>query len=158
MSHIWFEITLEDGSSVRSHDEMMNEVKDHAHALPPNNKKKWKSYKLTHDNTKNTILVDFETGMFYVNDIPIRPATDDGHDMSYMTDEQEFDVNAEWSMLNGLKYFPVVGRRKFFCSDPVLYEGKAELTLPFCGWKRKMGDKVIQKVAFFLPDGEVMLT
>lgn len=158
MSAIWFEITFEDDSTLRSHDEMMNETKVHAHALPPHSKKMWKSYKITHDNTKNTAEVDFNTGMFKINGIPIRPATDDGHDMSYMKDEQEFEGNEQWSFLNGLKYYPVVGKRKFFCSDPILYGGKSELTLPFCGWKRKMQDRVIQKVAFMLPDGEIMLT
>lgn len=148
--HVKFIIHLEDGSTVESHDEMYNWVKDHAHALPPFNDKKWVAYELVTD-TGIRVAVDFRIGIFAVNGNIIHSATEDGFVLTNLTEIQNFEADNAWSMLNGLPYFPVVGRRnvKGFNADATLY---------FCGWKRKDGEKTISKIMYIYPNGAIVLT
>lgn len=145
-----FKILLDDGTYVESHDKMWNEIKDHSHFLPPNNDKKWLEYSLIVDGGP-FVTVSFETGIFNVNGQIIYPAHSEGEILADKTDLQDFPVTKEWQLLNGMPYFPVVGTRKF--------RGELiNLDLPFCGWKRKEGERTIQKLAFLYPDNKIVLT
>jgi len=148
--HIKFKIHLEDGTFIESHDNLYNNVKDHAHVLPPHNDKKWVAYELITD-TGVIVGVDFRTGIFMVNGNVIHPATSEGQALTNMVGGQDFGANDQWSLLNGLPYFPVVGRRNFKGDNmnAVLY---------FCGWKRKDGDQTVTKMAFIYPNGAIVLT
>ncbi len=127
-----------------SHDEMWNEVRSHAHALYPHNEKKWISYEILSDENKS-LKVDFLTGKFFVNGQAIRPLWDgmEGEHSSY-----EFPVTPEWAILNGLPYFPIVGRRTY-------YGNYGALPIMFCGWKRRIGDKTIETKMGMYPDGSI---
>lgn len=157
--HVGFKITLEDGSTIQSHDESWNEIKAHAHALFPHNNKKWVTYEIITD-AKHSILVNFITGVFVIDGVTIHPADQDNEIiLTGRRDLQEFPVAKEWAILNGLPYFPVVGKRT--------YKGDMfEAQLFYCGWKRKVPNwkrkdstRTVTKLAFFNPaNGVVILT
>ena len=132
-----------------SHDDDWKEVKTHAHALPPHSKKKWTAYELVTDsNTK--VIVDFENGRFYINGQRIHPADRNGVILSDREDKQKFEAGPAWSFCNGMKYFPVVGKR-------VVKGFSLNAELPFCGWKIKQGERTVEKIAFIYPNGEIAL-
>ena len=152
--HIKFRITFDDMTFLESHDANWNIVKDHCHALPPFNDKKWLRYDFISDDLGHMIGVDFNTGQFLLRgSVIINPG--DQNTSGPLTDTaspQDFPVSAEWQLLNGLNFFPVVGRR--------VYKGDiTDLMTPFCGWKKKLSDgTVIQKLGFVYPNGALVLT
>ncbi len=139
-----FRITFEDGTTMESHDEMWNEVRSHAHALHPHNEKKWTSYEILSDEGKS-LGVNFLTGQFTVNGQVIRPMWDG---MEGLHTPFIFPVTEEWSILNGLPYFPIVGRRTY-------YGNYGAITIMFCGWKRRIGESTIEMKMGMYPDGSV---
>lgn len=151
-----FEITLEDGSVISSHDKDWNLRLDHAHALPPNSSKVWHKYRLKGDDPGTPdVEVDFTNGTFTINGYPFQPGDDSGNSFTHDLTPQKFPVSEQWEMLNGLPYFPVVGRRIF---KGELYGTPIDATVYFCGWKRKVGDKTIQKVAYIYPNGVLVFS
>jgi hypothetical protein len=148
--HVKFRITFEDGTTGESHDAMYNEVKSHAHFLPPNQSKKWTRYELITDE-KVFIGVDFKTGLFNLNGQLIHVCDPEGEVLTFKEDLQDFPVSDAWKILNGMPYFPVVGIR--------IFRGDwGEAKLYFCGWKRKQGERTIEKKAFIYPNGQITIT
>jgi len=147
---IKFKIIFEDNTFLESHDSMFNQIKDHCHALPPFNNKKWKRYELITDEGQ-FIWVDFQTGLFCINGQLIHPATEDGLPLTHLTDLQDFPSAEERKILNGMPYYPIFGKRKILGDW-----GEAEIS--FCGWKRKMGERTIQKIVYVYPQGQIVLT
>lgn len=145
-----FRIVFQDGSYVDSHDENWVQQLDHAHVLLPYNNKQWLEYQL-HRPDDFFVAVNFNTGAFNFNGQIIHPGSEDGEILTNLDGKQSFDVSEQWQLLNGLCYFPVVGRRQFKGFD-------INLTVPFCGWKRKIGERTVSKVAYLYPDGHVVLT
>lgn len=149
---IKFKIILNDGSAIESHDQDWKPVADHANALAPNNDKPWREYQLiTRDGF--FVAVGFETGVFNINGQFIHPASESSGTVLTNrgeVDEQKWDAKGGWSLLNSLRYFPVVGRRVFkgFTVDAVL---------PYCGWKHQIEDRTYEKVAFLYPNNQVVL-
>lgn len=151
-----FIITLEDGTEIVSHDDDWKQLKVHAHALAPHNKKKWIKYKLVGSNG-TTVEVDYKTGTFRINDNTVIHPADNEYEnpLTNIPDEQNFPVTEAWQVLNGMPYFPVVGTRK--------YRGEQlNMDLYFVGWKKQITkkgiDRTVQKLAFVMPDGDVVLT
>jgi hypothetical protein len=149
--NVGFKITFADGSVMKSHDDKWKQVKDHAHALAPHNDKQWLSYELYSD-TGVSIIVNFDTGTFNINGNIINPADQQSEAlMTHKEEPQEFPVSESWQILNGLNYFPVVGRRQmmgWFGQD----------TWYFAGWKRKFKERTVQKLVFLTARGEIILT
>jgi len=145
-----FRITFEDGSTLESHDEMWNQVADHANALPPHSKKKWKTYELITD-TGQEVKVNFQNGYFFINGQRIHLADSSGFPLTDGKEPQNFpDVSKAWQIHNGMPYFPIVGRRQV----------KGDLvnaTLYFAGWKIKRGERTIEKIVFLYPNGEFVI-
>ena len=138
--HVGFKIFFEDGTTGESHDEMWNEVKSHAHFLAPHCTKRWKMYQLITDDGQ-CIEVNFENGAFAINGVVIHPADEAGTPLTLKTDVQNFPVSPEWQQLNGMPYFPVVGKR--------IVRGELwSAEISFCGWKRKESNKTIEKVCY----------
>jgi len=151
--HVKFRITFEDNSIMESHDEMWNIVADHAHALSVG--KKWFKYALMCDDTGPKCLeVDFVTGIFTIDGIKIYPADIELGVLTYKAEPQDFPVSDEWKVNNGLPYFPIAGRRSF---KGDLYGQPIDKTLFLCGWKKKFGDRVVERIAYIYPDGEIAL-
>ena len=144
-----FRIIFEDNTHFDSHNEKWEQLGDHANALAPHNKKKWKEYQLI-SKDGFMIAVGFLTGAFHINGVIIHPATDNGTVLTNLKDEQEFPVSKPWQLLNGLPYYPVVGRRQ-------LRGFTINMTIPFCGWKKKFKDKTYEKVAFLYPNNQVVM-
>lgn len=149
--HIKFRITYEDGTFLESHDPMWNIVKDHCHALPPDNNKRWVQYDLISDDLGPLVGVNFQTGLFMIKGNLLHPAYDGAEALTFKTDPQEFPVDENRKFLNGLPYFPIYGRK--------IYKGDwGESMLFFCGWKRKEGDKTIEKIAYVYPNGQIVMS
>ena len=137
---IKFRVVYEDGTYLDSH-ENWQEVADHGHALPPVTDKKWLEYQLISDDGRY-VAVNFSTGIFNINGQIIHPADEGGGSLTNRTDVQSFEAAYPWNSLNGMPYFPVVGRRSF-------YGDFGEAKAYFCGWKRKEDDKTVEKLCFF---------
>ncbi len=146
-----FRIIFEDNTILESHDKMWNEVKDHCHALLPHSKKKWKEYHLIVDDNGPHVSVNFQTGLFNINGQLIHPADKDGTPLTNKTEPQNFPVTKNWGILNGLPYFPIVGRRQ-------VKGDWGGATLYFVGWKRKRGERTIEKVIYLFPNNQVVMT
>ena len=137
--HVKFAITYEDDTTLESHDGPWNWVYDRVHALPPNNNKQWKEYALISDEG-HEIHVNFHTGVFQIKQPngelqPIYVQDKDGSLLTNRTEKQSFkNVTEPWQLLNGLEYFPAVGRR-YVKGD------WGELINFFCGWKIRFRDK-----------------
>jgi hypothetical protein len=152
-----FIITFEDGTELKSHEKgWEKQDKDHAHALFPHNKKKWRRYRLEVTNGAK-VEVDFYTGVFKLNDaVAIHP----GHHklefpFTHNDEPQKFPVDESRKILNGTPYFPVYGRRIF------MHQGNpwaGQETIYFVGWKKKVKGRTYQKLAFVMPDGEILMT
>lgn len=149
--HIKFKITFEDDTTLESHDAMWNIIKDHSHALPPYINKKWKRYELISDDMGFMVGVDFETGLFNIRGQIVHMGDEGGGSYTFRKDLQNFPVDEARKLLNNLPYFPVYGRRQ-------IMGDWGGTTLFFCGWKRKDGDKTIQKTAVIYPNGQIVLT
>lgn len=96
--------------------------------------------------------MDFLTGLFNFNGEIISPADQDGIPLTYLGDLQDFQVSKEQNVLNGMPYFPVFGEKQICDEDGQLVK------VPFCGWKRKMGTEVIEKIVLVYPSKAVSLT
>lgn len=127
-----FKIRFEDDTEEFSHNEKWEQVKDHAHFLPPHFDKKWKQYYLIGDNGF-TVATDFTNGTFLVNGTTVHPA---GFDGDILTNRK-------------VEYTPIYGRRNF-------RGDLGELVMPFCGWKANIGGKHYKKVIYILPTCEVI--
>lgn len=146
-----FKIITIGGDIIESHDENWEQVKDHAHALLPHNNSPWFEYQI-HTENGYFIAVNFKTGAFNINGQPIFPALEDGIILSGEENPQNFDeVSEPWRFLNGLNYFPVVGRRH-------MKGERIDMVIPYCGWKIKHGNRTIMKVAYLYPDHHVVFT
>jgi hypothetical protein len=145
-----FNITFEDGQSVSSHDENWVQKFDHSHFLPPNKDQKWVVYELESDNGIK-IRVNFQNGIFNVNNLIIHPGTPDGGRITMMNQPQRWFAESPWNIYNGSPYFPIVGRR-MFKGDNI------DATLYFCGYKREVVGKTYEKVIYLYPDGSITLT
>ena len=145
--HVKFRITFEDGTTMESHDEMYNEVRDHAHALMPHNNKRWVFYELITDTGKR-VGVSFKDGCFFVNGICVQPGHPKWGVLTFDPDLQNFEnVHENWKFLNGLPYYPIAGRKVF--------KGEwGESKLFYCGWKKKWGDEVLQHLIYIYPNGD----
>jgi len=140
---------FQDGAIMESHDENWNEVKSHCHALQE--KKPWLTYSLVHDTKGEIARVDFSSGIFYFNGVPIYPTTKDGDILTGKKEFQHVITNGDWENLNGqMYYFPIVGKRTYVCST-----ASNNLVLYFCGWKVKHNGKTYQKVCYVYPDGQI---
>ena len=149
--NVKFKITFEDDTTLESHDAMYNEIKDHVHALPPHNNKKWKRYEIISDDFGLLVGVDFQNGLFNIKGTMIHVGDSNGEAYTHKTDIQSFPVEDSRKILNGMPYFPIYGRRRAFGDW-----GAA--TLYFCGWKRKIGGKTIEKIAFVFPNAQIVIT
>lgn len=145
-----FRITFNDGTFMESHDECYNEIKVHAHALPPHSNKKWAYYSLITDENK-TVTVDFQRGIFVINGQEIHPASASGIPLTDKTDLQDFAADSGRQILNHMPYFPIFG-------VSMLFGDWGEAKVYFCGWKRKEGEKTIEKIAYIYPTGAIVLT
>jgi len=145
-----FKIVFDDGTFLESHDPNWNQVKDHCHALPPFSNKKWKRYELITDDGQ-FVWVDFQTGVFCINGQIIHPATRDGIPLTHLTDLQDFESAKEREILNHMPYYPVFGKTHILGDW-----GHTEIR--FCGWKRKYGERTIQKVVYLYPSGQIVFT
>jgi len=146
--HVGFRIVTQDKKVIESHDKMWNEVKDHVHALPPNNVSPWKSYSLVTDDGHD-VKVDFESGEFNLNGVTIQPGNDQGESQTHEPLGGQFEADPPRDILTSLPYFPIFGRR--------IYKGDwGEAKVWFCGWKRKFGERTIQRVVYFYPNGKVV--
>lgn len=159
--NVKFKVIYEDGSEFDSHDRMYNPLYDHAHALAPHNTKRWKEYQIISDE-QHLISVNFLTGCFVFKDInnpsgiEIQPSDEkDGEILTFSDEPQEFPVSDAWQINNSLPYFPVVGRSVFKGN---LYTKGIDATVYFCGWKRKKGERTIEKRACLWPNGKFTLT
>lgn len=152
--NIKFRIILEDGTAFDSHDANWNNVRDHSNLLAPNNTKKWIEYDLITEQNKY-VFVSFVTGLININGQVIHAASEDGGVLTHKEDKQNFPVSEQWQILNGLPYFPVVGRR-IFKGDR--YGVPIDATLYFAGWKRKEGERTIQKLVYIYPNGQIVMT
>lgn len=148
--NVKFRITFTDGTTGESHDDMWNHVRDHAHFLPPHCDKQWVKYEIIGDNGGLYVSVDFFSGVFNINGQSIHPGSSEGMPLTGNTEPQKFPVNENWAVLNGLPYFPVVGRRNFMTDH-------GSFLLYFCGWKKNFNGNVIQKIVFTTPEGKMML-
>jgi hypothetical protein len=152
--NIKFRIILEDGTFIDSHDEMWNQVKDHCHALPPDNMKKWRAYEIWSDDFGLMIGVDFETGIFNIRGTLIHPANEQGESLTFLEEKQNFPGNPKdhsRDLLNGMNYYPVFGRK-------MIKGDWGESQIIFCGWKKKIGDRTIEKNSFLYPNGQISLS
>lgn len=159
--HVKFRITFEDDTTFESHDGAYNWLYDHSHALPPHQDKVWKQYELISDEG-HILKVDFHTGVFWLKNkdekelTPTYVQDKDGSLLVNRSEKQNFaKVSDPWKLLNGLEYFPVVGRR--------YQKGDwGELMSFFCGWKIKMKEennkpRTIQVTYHIYPhDGSIM--
>jgi len=147
---IKFKIIFEDNTFLESHDSMFNQIKDHCHALPPFNNKKWKRYELITDEGQ-FVWVDFNTGLFCINGQIIHPAEENGVPLTNHNEKQNFGSIAGREILNGLNYYPIFGKSRIFGDW-----GNVEIH--FCGWKIKVGNKTIQKTIAIYPTGAIVMT
>jgi hypothetical protein len=147
-----FKITYDDNTTIESHDELFNPQFDHAHALAPNNTKRWKEYQLITDNG-HSISVDFTDGTFRFDSIVISPIDHfDGDLMTAKTDSsgEQVEETSGWSVNNDSPYFPIAGRRVY---KGDFYGAPIDEVVYYCGWKRKKGDRTVTKIAYIYPNG-----
>jgi len=130
---------------------MYNQVKDHCHALPPFNDKKWRAYELISDDFGLMIGVDFETGIFNIKGQIIHPANEQGEALTHVEEKQDYPCDESRKILNGTNYFPIYGRK-------VVKGDWGEAQILFCGWKKKIGDKTVEKIACLFPNGQISIT
>lgn len=150
--HVKFKITYADGTFMESHDSNYNWVFDHAHALPPHNHKLWQRYDLISDDFGHMVGVDFNTGIFmFKGSTEIHPADELGESITFVNQKQNFSADDNWSFLNNLSYFPIVGRR-------VYKADWGEATIYFCGFKIFYRGKKIEKAAYVYPNGAISFT
>lgn len=149
--HIKFRVIYADDTYLDSHDEMWNVIHDHCHALPPHNEKKWKRYELISDDMGFLVGVDYETGVFNVRGQIIHPGNQNGIAYTFKTDKQDYPVDETRNILNGMPYFPIYGRRQ-------VMGDWGSMTLFLCGWKRKIDNTTVEKIALVYPNGEILMT
>lgn len=149
--HIKFKITFDDGSVLESHDNMWNLVADHCNALPPFTDKKWLRYELISDDLGELVGVDFTTGLFSIRGSLVHVGSKSGEALTFQEGAQEFLCEPNRQHFNQLAYFPIFGRRRFSgdWGETVLY---------LVGWKRKIGKKTVEHVAYVYPNGQIVLT
>lgn len=148
--NIKFRVTYEDGTFMDSHDEMWNPVRDHCHALPPHNEKKWRAYEIWSDDFGLMMGVNFENGIFNIKGQIIHPADNGGTSLTFIEGKQKFPCSESTKILNGLNYFPVFGR-KMFKGD------WGEAKIYFCGWKKKVAGKTYERTMFLYPNGQISI-
>jgi hypothetical protein len=146
-----FKITLEDGTFIESHDEMWNQIKDHCHALPPHNTKKWRMYEIWSDDFGLLMGVDFETGLFNIRGQIIHPASDQGESLTFIDSLQDFPCDESRKILNGMNYFPVYGRK-------IIKGDWGESRIIFCGWKKKFEGHTVEKTMYLYPNGQISIS
>lgn len=141
--------------------------------LPPHVDKKWAEYQIISDEG-HLMAVNFTTGCFVVKSpgmfhglmmteelnkvqgVEIQPVDElDSEVMTFLTEPQDMVKEGAWVALNGLPYFPVVGRR--------VYKGDLggipiDETVYYCGWQRKKGTRTITKMAYLYPNGRIAMT
>lgn len=140
---------LEDGSVVSSHDKDWNDIADHANYLLPHNNKKWLIYSLVRQDGFY-VAVNFQNGLFNINGQIVRVADENGDVMTDKEDPQEFSASESWNVLNGLPYFPIVGRLQFKGST-------IDATVYYCGWKRMVNGKRYDRIINLYPDKSVVI-